>query len=210
MERLLFTAEEIRGQNHEAPFGIGVVDLSEDLGQIGLVGRFGLLQRAVDGLQMVSAGAPRKLRADLLIEQCEPDGILLPESQGGEASGEGCGIVEFVQWATTVVHAFGTIDQQCAPQIGVFFVLLDIESVLTAPNLPVDVPKIVSWHVLTVLNELDGLPKVWTAMHPREKALNDVAGPEFHRRYASDCFRMQIVFGIGHHAAIRLELSVCS
>ena len=159
---------------------------------------------------MVPAGSPGQFRSNLLIEQGESDRILLPQGQVGEARGKGCGVIEFVQWSTTVIHALGTIDEQGTSQVGVFFVLLDIESVLSAPDLPIDVPEIIPWYVLTVLNELDRLPKVWTAMHPREKALNDVAGPEFHRRYASDCFRMQIVFGIGHHAAIRLELSVCS
>jgi len=77
LERLLFTAEEIRGQNHEAPFGVRVVDLAEYLGQIGFVGRLGLLQRAVDGLQMVPTRSPRKFRADLLIEQGESHGVLL-------------------------------------------------------------------------------------------------------------------------------------
>ncbi len=158
---------------------------------------------------MGPARSPRESRLDFLIENGQSDGILLAQCQEREASEQGGRVVEFIERTSPVRHALGGVEQQRAPEAGVLFVLLDVEFVLAAPYLPIDMPQVIARDILSVLNEFYRLAEVGAAMHTRHKALNDIAGPQFHRRNASNGFRMQVFFGIGHRVAIRLERSEC-
>ena len=62
-----------------------------------------------------------------------------------------------------------TSTNSVAPQVGVFLVLLDVIAVLFGPHFPIDVPQVVAVAVLAVLQKLDRLPEVRTAMHAGEK-----------------------------------------
>jgi len=168
-----------------------------------------LFERLVDRLKVVAARTPRELGSDLLVKDRQSDRVLLAETQVSHASSDRRSVIELVERSTTIGHASRGVDEQGATQVGVFLVLLDDQLVLPAPDLPVDVAKVVARDVLTVLDKLDGLTKVRTAMHAREKPLDHISCPQFHRTDAPDCFRMQIVFGIGHLAAIGLEQSAC-
>lgn len=154
---------------------------------------------------MGSAGTPRQFGTNLLVKNGKPHRVLLSQGEVGQTSGDGCPIIELVQRSSTVLHTLRSIDEEGAPEIGILFVLLDVETVLASVNLPVDVPEVVTRRVLPVLYELDRLTEVRTAMHTRKEALHDVSGSKLHRVDAADRFRMQVFFGIGHHAAIRLE-----
>ena len=206
-EGFFFATEEVRCDDHQAAFGVGVVDFAKDFRQVGLIGHGGLFEGSVDRLQVAAACAPGEFGADLLVEDRQANGVLLTKAHVGQAGRDRGSVIKFVEWTAAVGHAGRRVDQQSAPQVGVFFVLLDVESVLATPDFPVDVAQVVARDVLPVLNELDGLAEVGTAVHAREESFDHVSSPELHRGDAPDCFRMQIVFGIGHLAAIGLEQS---
>ena len=114
---------------------------------------------------MGTAGAPREFGANLLVEDRQSDRVLLPKRQIANAGREGCCVIEFVESRAAVGHAFGSIEQDGAPKVGVFFVLFDHQFVLSAKDLPVDVAQIISRGVLAVLHELDRLAKVRASVH---------------------------------------------
>jgi hypothetical protein len=56
------------------------------------------------------------------------------------------------------------------------------------------VPQIVARDVFAMLQELDGLPEIRAAVHPRKKSFDDVPGPNFQPRDPLDRLRMQKSF----------------
>jgi hypothetical protein len=64
----------------------------------------------------------------------------------------------------TVEHARGAIDEQRAPQIRILFILLNYQAVLPRPHLPVDMADVIASYILTMLHELDRLPKIRTSV----------------------------------------------
>ena len=130
----------------------------------------------------------------VLVERNAADGVVLLEHQVGQAGGERAGVFVLVQRPAAVPHAVRDVDQQRAAQVRVFFELLDVQAVLPRPDLPVDVPQIVAGHVFAMLQELDRLAEVRTAVHPRKESFDDVPGPQFQPRDPLDRFRMQKSF----------------
>src|SRR5207247_10997416 len=100
----------------------------------------------------------------------------------------------FVERPVAVGHAPGNIDHERATEVGLFLVLLDVEPVLAGPDLPIDVPQVVAGDIFAMLQELDGLPEVRAAVHPRKKSFDDAEGPNFQPRDALDRLRMQKSF----------------
>jgi len=156
---------------------------------------------------MTATCAPREFGSDLLIKDRQPHRVLLTQTHVGHASGNRRCIIKFIERSASIGHAGRGIDKQCASKVRVLLILLDIEFVLASPYFPIDVPKVISRNVLSVLHKLNALTEIRTAVHAREKSLDHIPSPEFHRRDSPDCVRMQIVFGIGHLAAIGLEQS---
>ena len=107
--------------------------------------------------------------------------------------------------ALAVLHAAGDIDDQIAAEIRGLLELFDVQPVLPRPDLPIDMPQVIAGRILTVLKKLNALPKVRTAMHAREKTLDDILRPKLHSRNSLDGFRMQKSFGIGHRWKARLR-----
>ena len=89
-----------------------------------------------------------------------------------------------------------------ATHVRVFFELLDVQSVLPGPDLPVDVPQVVAGGVFAMLQEFDGLAEVGAAVHARQKTFDDVPSPQLQPRDPLDRFRMQKSFGIGHRSSV--------
>ena len=104
---------------------------------------------------MARAGAKRNRLPDRFVERHAADRVLLPQQQIRQRGGGGDGVVALGHRAAAVGHAGRDIDQQAAPQVGVFFVLLDVEPILLGPHFPIDVAQVVARHVLAVLQELD-------------------------------------------------------
>ena len=59
------------------------------------------------------------------------------------------------------------------PEVGFFFVLLDVQTILSSQYFPVDMTQLVARCVLTVLQELDALAEVGAAMHARQKPFDN-------------------------------------
>ena len=102
------------------------------------------------------------------------------------------------------LHRLADVDQQRAPQVGFFFVLLDVVLVGLRPDLPVDAARIVAGDVFAVLHELDRLPEIRAAVQARQKSLDDVPSLQFQPRNPRDGLRLQKSSGIAGHASARL------
>ena len=114
------------------------------------------------------------------------------------------GVLVFAERPVAVLHTAGHIDQQLHSHVGFFFELLNVQSVLPRPHLPIDVTQVVAGMVLAMLQELDRLPEVWAAMAAGHEAFHDVLGSQIQSLDSLDRFRMQKVFGIGHRWSIHL------
>ena len=66
-----------------------------------------------------------------------------------------------------VGHRCAAIQQDLGAEVGLLFVLLDVEPVGPAQDPPVEVPRIVAGGVLAMLGELDAEPLVGAGMRAR-------------------------------------------
>ena len=148
---------------------------------------------------MARARAERNRLADGFVEDGAADGVLLAEKQIGERGGGRDGVVALGHRAAAVFHAGRRIDQQAAAEVGVLFVLLDVQPVLLGPDFPIDAAQVVARRVLAVLQELDGLAEVRTAMHAAEQPFDDVTSANLQAADPLDHLRMQRSFGSGRH-----------
>ena len=92
-----------------------------------------------------------------LVEHGAADGVLLAQQQIRQRGGGRDRVVVLGQRPAAVFHAGRDIDQQAAAEVGVLFVLLDVEPVLLGPDLPIDAAQVVARRVFAVLQELDAI-----------------------------------------------------
>ena len=162
-----------------------------------------------DGVEMVSLAANWDSSSNDLVKRHTTNRVLRLEDQVGQA-GRDCGTVfVFVERAVSILHAVGDINQQVAAHVGVFFKLLDVQSVLPRPDLPIDVSQVVAGNVFAVLQKFDGLTEIRAAMHPRKKTFDDMLRPQIQSRNSLDRFRMQKSSGIWHRLKVRLLWMAC-
>src|SRR4029078_392671 len=95
--------------------------------------------------------------------------------------------------------------EHAAAEVGVLFVLLDVQTVLLGPDLPIDAAQVVAWRVFAVLEELDGLAEVGAAVHAAEEAFDDVPSANLQPANPLDYLRMQRSFGSGRHGSVGLR-----
>ena len=127
----------------------------------------------------------------------------------GKAGSNRAGILVLVQRPVAILHAVGGVHQHRAAKIRILLELLDVKPVLAGPDLPVNMTQVVSHHVLAVLEELNRLAKIGTAVHPGKESFHDVPRPQIQAADAFNRLRMQKSFGIGHRWSVRLPWSGC-
>jgi hypothetical protein len=115
----------------------------------------------------------------LRIEGGEADGVLLLEDEPGDGGGEALGVLGFGHrgGGALIGHALAGIDDEMAEEVGLVFVLLQVELVGAAEDFPVEVAQVVAGRVFAVLRELDGETVPRAAMLAGDVALDDVSGP---------------------------------
>ena len=96
--------------------------------------------------------------ADGLVEDHEPGGVTLPHQHQRERGGEAAGVVEFREAGVGRArpgHRAAGVEHHHGAEVGLFLELLDVQPVLRAQQLPVDVAELVARLVHPVLGELD-------------------------------------------------------
>ena len=169
------------------------------------VARLALLECADDRGQVARARAKRNRLADAFVEHRAAHGILLPQQQVGQRRGSRDRVIALGQRAAAVFHAGRRIDQQAAAQVGVFFELLDVQPILLGPHFPIDAAQVVAGGVFAVLQELDALAEVRTAVHAAEQPFDDVSCANLEATDPLDHLRMQRSFGSGRHGSVGLR-----
>jgi len=111
---------------------------------------------------------------DDAVEQDETGGVLLLHDEVAEGGRDGGRVVEFRLVFGLVVHRLRSVEQDVRAEVRLLLVLLDVEAVGAAVDLPVEEPEVVARRVLAVLGEFDGEPVV--------RALVESAHESFHDR----------------------------
>ena len=139
------------------------------------------------------------------VERDAADGVLLPQQQVGQAAAAVAAYSYLFSGPAAVLHAGRDVDEQGAAEVGVFFVLLDVEPVLLGPDLPIDVAQVVAGGVFAVLQELDDCPKYGLRCMPVRKPSTMCRARSSKPADALDRLRMQKSFGIGRRGSVRLR-----
>ena len=117
------------------------------------------------------------LGSNRVIERHAADCILVLKNQKRQRRRDGRSVFVLGEMPVSIPHTAGNVDQQVDTHVGVFFELLNIKPILTSPDFLIDVAKIVTRGILTMLEKLDRLPKVRTAMHSRKESFDNMLSP---------------------------------
>jgi len=129
-----------------------------------------------------------------LVEDREADEVLLFQNKIRQGGGGGGGVVELGDFRFAgIPHRIRPIHHQVAGKASLLFVALDIVSVRFAVDLPVQMPQVVTGHVLPVFRELHADPMVGGAMAAREEPLYHQTGSQFQAGYFVQDPRIQIL-----------------
>jgi len=71
-----------------------------------------------------------------------------------------------------------SVEQKRKPQVGIDFVLFDVETVLFCPDFPIDASGIIAGNVLPVLSKLNGVTEVPGLVQPAQKAIHNMLCPK--------------------------------
>ena len=117
-------------------------------------------------------------RPDAARESRHADAVGLVEDEVGHRGGGGAGEVVLRPRPRAVSHRLAGIDQEPGDEVRLLLVLLQVEPLGAAEDLPVDVLDVVAGRVLAVLGELDGEAVPRTAMAAGQVPLHDLPGFE--------------------------------
>ncbi len=172
--------EQVAEDHHHAalfePFG----QIVKDRAGVRLALRHALLHDVQQLLQVRRIAAGADQRPDLLVERDHAHAVLLLKHQVGQRAGDALGIFELGhrRLGTAVTHALAGVDEQVTDEVRLLFVLLQVELIGLAVNLPVDVAQIVALRVLAMFGKLDRKAVVRAAMHARDVAFHDQPGSQ--------------------------------
>src|SRR4029079_6300761 len=112
--------------------------------------------------------------------------IPLAVHQIGETAGEDPPVIELGDTAAAEAHRLLHGQQHREVGVGVGLVLLYIEAVGTAEQLPVDAADVVAGGVAAVLGEVDGGAEVRRPVHPVDEPVDDRAGDQLEIAHACE------------------------
>ena len=69
-----------------------------------------------------------------------------------------------------------------ATEVSVGFELFDVQPILACPDFPIDMAQVVTWRILSMLSEFDGLSKVGAVVQSGKKTFDDVPGSQIQSR----------------------------
>ena len=128
---------------------------------------------------VAEARARRQHRADLVVERDEAGRVALAQQHQRERGDEALGVGELGQDGVGIAgpgHGPADVAHHHGAEVGLFLELLDVQPVVPAEDLPVDVAELVARLVHPVLGELDREPAPGRAVQPAEKSLHHTFG----------------------------------
>ncbi len=133
-------------------------------------------------------------------ETDQADGVPLTDQQEREAGRQALRVIQLGEKAVLAappVHRATHIQTDVGGEIGLLFVLLQVEPVGAPIHLPVDEPEVVARAIGPVLGELDGEPSVRRPMESGEEALDDRPGDQLQAAERVELGRVQQVGSTG-------------
>lgn len=141
--------------------GFGVFERVENLAQMG-----GTLSRGDEQVRLVA-------------KRHEAEGVLLSLHEMTQGGGTTRGVLELGHWAGVLaVHGSRRVQQQVGPQVGLFFVLFDVESFTPGKQFPVEMSRVDAGAVGFVFRELDGEAFARRLVLAGVEAIDDQPGGE--------------------------------
>jgi hypothetical protein len=124
---------------------------------------------------MAQPGARREHHSDIVVEGDETGRVTLAKEHERERGNEPLRICEL--WKdclrrTAPGHGPAGVAHDDGPEVGLFFELLHVQTIVAPQNLPVYVPKIVAGLIHPVLGELYGKPAAGGAMKTGQESLD--------------------------------------
>ena len=164
---------------------------------------------------MAEPGARRHDPPDLVVEGDEADRVPLAQQHQAEGGDQPPGIVELGEHGLRRAgpgHRAAHVQHRHRAEIGLLFVLLDVQPVVAAQDLPVDVAELVARLVHPMLGEFHGEATAGRAVQPGEEALDHPLGGHFDPAQPGDLEGIQQVESCetGHEAGNVLGLSTRS
>src|SRR5512141_2615143 len=147
-------------------------------------------------MPVAGARARRNHRADGVVEGDEPGGVPLPKQHQRQGGDQPAGIVEVGKHGGGISapgHRAGCVADHDGAEVGLLLELLDVEPVVAAEYLPVDVAELVARLVHAVFREFDGETPAGRAVQAREKALDHSLGHDFEAAKTGDFERVEQV-----------------
>ena len=159
--------------------------------------------RLVDGLEkdleVTLHRARRHVRLGLVVIEQQADCVALLEHEVRQCSRQRDRVAKFAQrCAGRKVHGAGHVEQQIGFEVGLLFVLFDVQAVGFGVCLPIEVAQGVARHVGTVLGKFDREAVVRAAVQAGDKALDHEPRNQVEAREARDGFRVEIGGGFAH------------
>ena len=131
-------------------------------------------------------GGGRDVLDDVAVESHEADAVALPVHQVRQAGGQDAAVFELGDAAAAKAHRLRHVEQHGEVRVGVRLVLLDVEPIGAAEQLPVDAPDVVSRGVPAMLGEVDRRAEVRRSVHTVDEAVDDRAGDQFEVAHACE------------------------
>ena len=156
LEQLGNRHEEIRDQNDHPPAFDLFREPVEDRGDTSLLARRDGIDRVDEVLQHRWMGTGRDQLSDLVVEEHEAHGILLPGEEERQGSGDVAAVLVLGHPVGGVPHRLAAIEQEVGLEVRLLLVPGDVEPISVRVGLPVDGAGVIPGHVLPVLGKLHG------------------------------------------------------
>ena len=131
--------------------------------------------------------------ANLVIEEGQADRVLLAKKQVGQGGGHHHAVIKLADPAGGVVHGLRGVQQDVGVEVGLLLVLLDVETIGAAEDLPVNVTDIISGDIFPVLGKLDAEAVIRTSMQTRDETLHDQPGLDLQPGYAVEDLGIEVL-----------------
>ena len=172
--KFLRIKKQIRKQNHHSTRTQLRRQRHERVAHIGRVFRFGFLKFVKNGFDVRRMRTVSQRLVDLVAEQNHAHGISLLLHQNRQARRCRRRVIELAATGLFAVsHRFAAVHQQVTLEVGLFFVLFNIEAIRFRPDFPVDMPEVITRSVLAMGRKLDRKTVERRAMLARHKTFHD-------------------------------------
>jgi hypothetical protein len=139
------------------------------------------LQDSEHGPQLARPRTGRQVLDHSFVECGESDGIVLSDAEIRQRRSQILGVLQLAYPGTGKTHRGARIDQQVNLGVSVSLVLLDVHSISSGEQLPIEVPDIIPRHVLAMLSEIRRETQIRGAVQTGNESLHHCSSDKLER-----------------------------